>query len=72
MRKVQEEGAQGTVRLWANDAPNPSPVGSGRITSALTESEEEMIVIGLEESGRRGWPSGSEEVKLMVNVFDSF
>ena len=57
------------LRRWANNAPNPSRVGTGFITSALSELEEEMIVIALEESARRGWPCGPDEVKLMVQSF---
>ncbi len=61
-KKVQEEGvsirkaskqfnvSNETLRRGGKNAPNPLRVGSGRFTSALTESEEEMIVIALEES----------------------
>ena len=34
-----------TLRRWANNAPNPLRVGSGRYTSASTDSEEEIIAI---------------------------
>lgn len=34
--------------------------------SALIESEEEMIVVALEEFARRGLPCVPEEAKLMV------
>ena len=51
------------------NAPNPSRVGGGRIRSALSESEEEMKVIALKGSARRGWPCGPDEVKLMVQSF---
>ena len=81
VKMVQEEGVsirkaskqfnipKETLKRWANNASNPSRVGSGCITSALRESEEKMIVIALEESARRGWPCGPDEVKLMVQSF---
>ena len=67
IRKVQEDGLsitkvskqhgipKETLRRWAKNGPNSSRVGSGRYTSVLSSSEEEMLVIALEESSRRGW-----------------
>ena len=45
--------------MMAKDAHNPSGVRSGKLTPVLS-SEEEMLVIALEESSRRGWPCGPE------------
>ena len=41
---------KGTLQRWANNAPNSSQVGIGWTKSALSELEEEMIVISLEKS----------------------
>ena len=57
------------LRQWANNVPNPSQVGNGYITSALSESEKKMIVITLEESAKRVWSCGPKELKLMVQSF---
>ena len=58
------------MRQWAKDGNNPSRVGSGRYTPLLlSSSEEEMLVIALEESSRTGSPCGPEKIKLMVQSY---
>ena len=66
VRKIQEDGLsiskaskkhgipKETLRQWAKDGHNPSRVGSGKFTPVLSSSEEEMFVIAVEESSRRG------------------
>ena len=61
--------SQETLRQWANIALNPLQVGSGHNISALTELEEDTIILVLEQSARRGWPCGPEKVKLIWQSF---
>ena len=57
------------MRRWAKDEHNPSSVASGKYKPVLSYSEEEMLVNALEESFRRGWLCGPEEVKPVVQSY---
>ena len=57
------------MRRWGKDEHNPSSVGSGKYKPVLSYSEEEMLVNALEESFRRGWLCGPEEVNPVVQSY---
>ena len=56
-----------TLRRWV--VKPPKTIGSGSGSQVLSPFEEELIVVGLETSGRLGWACGTKDVKYMVKTY---
>eukprot|EP00795_Rhopilema_esculentum_P011062 gene11062-19921_t len=56
-----------TLRRWIVK-PNQARFGSGR-TTVLSNEEEELIVVGLQQCARSGWPCDGKDIQTIVKSF---